>query len=143
MARKQRYSYPANWQEIAREIKERDEWKCRHCGVGHGMFINRLIANPFIWREWQEGTMGKEAEFFWLPTKKVVVSVHHMGVPKPDGSPGDSLDKSDNRPENLICLCARCHLIADLEVSKKHARETRAENKRQLILSSGQLEIWS
>lgn len=141
--RKKRYTYPDDWGQIAREVKERAGWKCSQCGAPHGVLITRLIANPYIWQEWREGMMGKYDEFIWRPPVKVVCSVHHMGVPKPDGSPGDSLDKSDNRPENLICLCARCHLIADLEVSKKHAQETKRENKHQLILSSGQLELWS
>jgi hypothetical protein len=141
--RKRRYTYPDDWEQIAREIKERAGWKCQKCGAPHGVLINRRIDDPYIWQEWREGTMGKEAEFIWRAPVKVVVSVHHIGVPKPDGSPGDSLDKSDNRPENLIALCARCHLIADLEVSKKHAKETKNENKHKQIQSSGQLELWS
>jgi hypothetical protein len=141
--RKKRYTYPDDWKQIAREIKEAALWRCTHCFAPHGVLINRLIANPYIWQEHREGMMGQYEEFLWLPPVKVVLSVHHMGVTKPDGSPGDSLDKSDNRPENLICLCARCHLIADLEVSKKHRKETIQAKKLKRIQSSGQLEIWS
>lgn len=138
--RKKRYTYSDDWQQIAREVKERAGWKCTRCNAPHGEFIRRRKDNPYIWKLSTEGT---KADRDWHAAKRLIVSVHHMGVTKPDGSPGDSLDKSDNRPENLIALCARCHLIADLEVSKKHRKETIAENKLKQIQSSGQLEIWS
>ena len=40
-----------------------------------------------------------------------VLTVAHLGVPKPDGTPGDKHDKTDVRDENLAALCPRCHII--------------------------------
>jgi hypothetical protein len=92
--------------------------------------------------KWRDGMMGKADEYIWQPPKINIVSIHHIGVDKPDGTPGSSLDKMDCRPKNLIALCARCHLIADKVVSAKHAAETKREIKHQRILATGQLEIF-
>lgn len=33
---KQRWRYPANWEQLAWECKERAGWCCEHCGIAHG-----------------------------------------------------------------------------------------------------------
>ena len=43
---------------------------------------------------------------------------------------GDSHDKMDVRPENLIAYCAGCHLRADLPIHIKHAAETRRRKQQ-------------
>ena len=37
------------------------------------------------------------------------LSVHHLGAPFANGTPGNSQDKHDIRRENLIALCFPCH----------------------------------
>lgn len=44
---------------------------------------------------------------------KVILTTAHLGIDKPDGTPGDKHDKMDIRPENLAAWCQRCHLAYD------------------------------
>jgi len=68
---------------------------------------------------------------------KVVLTVAHLGAPRPDGTPGDKHDKTDVRDENLAALCQRCHLNFDRDEHKQNAARTR----RKKIIASGQLEL--
>lgn len=49
---------------------------------------------------------------------KVVLTVAHF-----NHTPGD------NRPENLIALCQRCHLALDREQHTQNAKQTRLDKK--------------
>jgi hypothetical protein len=91
--------------------------------------------------------MNRDYVYRWLDTDKprevkVILTVHHMGIDKPDGTPGDRHDKLDVREDNLVALCQRCHLFADLDIHVEKARETRQLKKRALIEASGQLKLW-
>jgi len=141
--RVRRYTYPDDWKDISRQVREAAGWKCQKCGAPHGALICRRLDDPSQWVMYVEGKFGKAEELIYSGIVKVKLSVHHIGVDKPDGSPGDSMDKSDCRPENLIALCQRYHLVADKEVSHKHARETKRNNKRQRILAAGQIELFN
>lgn len=40
--------YPANWLEMARECKERAEWRCQHCTVEHGTErLSKRTGQPY------------------------------------------------------------------------------------------------
>ena len=47
-----RERYPGDWNEIARQVKERAGWKCEHCGhphdpaTGHVLTVHHLDGNP-------------------------------------------------------------------------------------------------
>lgn len=142
MAQRRIHEYPDNWDEIAKSIKERAGWKCERCGVEHGAYIVRFDSNDQSrWRYME----AAEVTLFLDGRQKgthVVLSVHHIGVDKPDGTPGDPHDKFDCRPENLTALCSRCHLTADLELHVSSAAETRARNKRRSALEAGQGELF-
>jgi hypothetical protein len=98
-----RSRYPANWDEISRAVKERAGWRCEFCGIAHG--AERLNAK------------GK-------PYKEVLTCAH-LGVPYPDGRPGNPHDKMDCRPENLCALCSICHLSYDRveHVKQRHINQ--------------------
>ena len=70
--------YPKDWKAIALAVKEAADWVCGDCGRQC-----RRPGEPF-------------------DTHARTMSVHHIGVAKPDGSTGDPHDKMDVRPENLI-----------------------------------------
>ncbi len=129
-----RSKYPTNWNEIARGVKDAAGWKCAECGAEHDTHIIRDRKNPYKWRLATETDMLIDG----ITTTRVIMAVHHIGAYKPDGSPGNPNDKMDCRKENLICLCQRCHLIADLanHITARH------RNKRQKLLDLGQQEIW-
>lgn len=137
-----KHQYPDNWDEIARSIKERAGWACERCGVEHGAYIVRFDPNDQAkWRYMD----AAEIELFNAGRQKgthVVLSVHHIGVSKRDGSPGDPHDKFDCRPENLTALCSRCHLMADLDLHVSSATETRSRQKRQAAREAGQEELF-
>jgi hypothetical protein len=109
--------YPANWEEISFAIRfVRAQHRCEFCGAAHG-------------------------ELHPVTGSLVVLTVAHLGIPKPDGTPGSKSDLSDCRPENLAALCQRCHLNfdrADIQVTKAHNRLEKAREQRQ---RSGQLML--
>lgn len=105
--------YPAEWKDIALRIKNGCDWVCQFCGMQC-----RKPGEPF-------------------DTHRRTMSVHHMGVTRPDGSPGDPHDKMDVRDENLVGLCSACHLRADLPIHIANAARTRY---RKLVLA-GQMEL--
>ncbi len=114
-----RHLYPDNWEEISHQIKFiRAGGYCEgspsypDCRARHG-YRHPETSNP------------------------VVLATVHLGVPKPDGTPGHKEDKMDCRPENLASMCQRCHLEFD---SDEHSLST-ARTRRQKQTEAGQLEL--
>ena len=114
-----RSKYPDNWEEISHYIRfVRAGGKCEgspdypDCPAEHGK------------RHPETGSI-------------VMLTTAHLGVAKPDGTPGDKDDKMDCRPENLLALCQRCHLDLDRD---DHIRN-RAINQRQRQIEAGQLKL--
>jgi hypothetical protein len=106
--------YPADWDAISLRIRfERAQSLCEWCGAVNGQ------PHP------ETGS-------------KVVLTVHHIGIDKPDGTPGDRHDKMDVREDNLAALCQRCHWKADWDIHYEKA----VEAKRAKRLATGQLELW-
>ena len=142
-----KYIYADNWNEIARACKDAVHWRCTKCGVWHNQQIKRSSLTPSeyqwydeglrLWRD-KDGRLLKPDEVWQCPVVRVELSVHHAGVPYSDGTPGDPDDKMDNRPENLQVLCARCHLLAELDISFKK----RANRRQKQIRDSGQLVMF-
>ncbi|AFZ27231.1 putative restriction endonuclease [Cylindrospermum stagnale PCC 7417] len=72
--------YPENWKEIAVGIKEASGWCCQRCG--------KICLRP-----------GEKHDLSTSERKAYALQVHHWNC-----------DPSDNRRENLVCLCTGCHL---------------------------------
>lgn len=107
-----RSKYPKDWPEISKRIRFiRAGNCCEWCGVWNHSF--------------REGT--------WI-----VLTVAHLGVDKPDGTPGDKADTMDCREENLAALCQRCHLNFDRD---DHIRNRR-KNARRRLVQAGQQEMF-
>lgn len=75
-----RSRYPADWDAIALAVKEQAGWVCRHCG--------QECLRPGAGEK-----LSKSAK------ARLTLTVHHADF-KPE----------NNKPENLIPLCAPCHL---------------------------------
>src|SRR5690242_19453067 len=110
-----REEYPDNWEEISFAVRfVRAKHRCEWCGAVNG------DQHPVT------GSM-------------VMLTVAHLGVDKPDGTPGDKHDKMDCRPENVAALCQRCHLNYDradhLEQQAANRQLKRQEEREQ----SGQM----
>jgi hypothetical protein len=123
--------YPPEWAEISYQVKYEAEFKCEQCHIPNGAVIQRLISDPFTWR-----LNYRDGDTAWSKPRKVTLTVHHIGAPYPDGRKGDPHDKMDNRSENLICLCNRCHLLADLKSHIANAKRNRAQK-----MSAGTLPL--
>ena len=119
--------YPSNWEEISRRIRfERAGGRCEWCGAPNGKWI---IRNPddraqyhVLGESLHDETLALESPIH--PTL-VILTVHHRGITRVDGRPGDPHDKMDCRDENLAALCQRCHWIADLPIHIQRAQEAR------------------
>lgn len=147
--------YPVNWDEISLRIREKAQWKCEQCGVAHDAIIVRSRADAARFIVWNPDTLGydhpdgRAIRLSEIPEEfdtsgahaRIVLTVHHIGVAKPDGTPGDIHDKMDCRDENLTALCQRCHFIADLPSHIISARASRLKKKQQRIAESGQLSF--
>lgn len=143
-----RKDYPEDWEAISLAVRERAGWRCETCGVPNNMIICRLKRDPFRWRECAYGeaeewaAAGKWRDTDWLRPVRVVLTVHHRGVPYPDGRPGDPHDKLDVRPENLAALCQRCHLCEDIKLHMTNAKRTRIRKRDERRRQAGQAELW-
>ena len=146
--------YPA-WNAISRARRESAGQKCEWCGAPNHAIIVRKRGTPDYLIEdmdddclykWPDGRWIKLSElpegYDYDKSVKVVLTVHHIGVPYPDGRPGDPHDKMDVRPENLVALCQRCHLLADLPIHMQHAKETRRKKKQEKVLQTGQRSLF-
>jgi hypothetical protein len=107
----QRERYPNDWPAISARIRARAAGRCEWCQIDAGSLTTRGA--------------------------RVVLTVHHIGITRPDGRPGDRRDKRDCRDENLVALCQRCHLNADRDLHLAHA----AANRRRRRIDAGQLEL--
>ncbi|WP_024547017.1 hypothetical protein [Picosynechococcus sp. NKBG15041c] len=93
-----RFRYPKNWNEIALKVKQEANWCCQTCGL--------KCIEP------GQSTKGINSS----EIAKHRLSVHHQNY-----------TPEDNRPQNLIALCAACHLA-------KHQRRRGSITPDQLEL---------
>lgn len=80
--------YPSNWPKVSGIIRSLAHWRCAWCGARN-----------------KKRLPGRK--------RRVVLTVHHIGVPYANGMPGNPGDKHDLRRENLIALCQECHDLAE------------------------------
>jgi hypothetical protein len=110
--------YPTNWSEISFDIRaNRANWHCEKCGAENGQ------PNP-------------------LTGKIVVLTVAHLGIDRPDGTPGNKYDTMDCRHENLMAMCQRCHLEYDRDDHIRSAARTRFRNRNKRREEAGQLTLF-
>lgn len=138
--------YPPNWDDISHQIRfERAGGKCEWCGVEHGAIGARDKDGE--WHDEKDihhmNSTGGYLLFGHFPSMvRIVLTTAHLGVDKPDGSPGDKQDKMDCRPENLAALCQRCHLNFDRDEHIANRKRTLAKKRTEKIRATGQLSLW-
>lgn len=94
-----RSRYPKDWNAIALQIKSKAKWQCQRCGK---QCLKPTDDTKHLSRsEWGQATL----------------TVHHI-----------DLTPENSEPENLIALCAPCHL-------KVHALEKKPKAVGQLSLN--------
>lgn len=146
--------YPENWEEISKQIRfGRAQGKCEctgqcgsdhpsgRCNAPHLEAIFRKEDEPWIWLEaddlFERTWAGEDMGAFSIDHTLVILTTAHLGAPHPDGTPGDKHDKMDCRPENLMAMCQRCHLLFDADEHKANAAKTRYKKK----IEGGQIEL--
>lgn len=139
--------YPKNWtKEITPVVRATYSNRCAWCGKPNGARVKRAAGG--IWYDeeadfWRKPAQVKvidgvltvlapqttveapiKSKQSWLD--KVVLTVAHLGVKKPDGSPGNKREKMDCRPENLLPLCQYCHILFDADEHLDSSRATKS-----------------
>lgn len=138
-----RSKYPDDWEAISARIREREGNRCKWCGVANGAIGYRLLSGEFVKIANSADEVGLEADALALDgynVIRIVLTVAHLGVAKPDGTPGDKHDKMDVRDENLAALCQKCHLNYDRDDHVRNAAETRRRRRidgGQMVLIDG------
>lgn len=111
--------YPDHWQQLSQAAKERDGWRCRHCGARHGDILpsdDPYAGMPPIWPEL--APPRPEA-------KTVVITTAHLD--RDELNHEVSLDR-------LISLCAACHLQYDRNDNQQRRRYGKHFRDNQLSL---------
>lgn len=123
--------YPSDWKAISLRIRQRAGQRCETCGVCNG---NVVLYPPGRRSEWKYSEGGHYEDQLiadgHLRAVKIVLTVAHIGAPKPDGTLGDKHDKHDVREENLKALCQWCHLRLDFNdhaTNRKNGRNWRRD----------------
>lgn len=137
--------YPDNWRELVAAVRTRSGNQCEWCGVANHAWgyrdrtgtFHRVTKRPLLEAGFTRPPFYVASVIGKIKIIEIVLTTAHLGVPYPDGTPGDKHDKLDCRLENLAYLCQRCHLNYDREEHKTNAAKTR----RKKILDAGQIEL--
>jgi 5-methylcytosine-specific restriction endonuclease McrA len=105
--------YPKNWEAIALEIKQRNNWTCEKCGRPcrkPGESIDDLEVRVFEWPDAHEEVYSVEDGLFCdvFRSGRFVLTVAHLNH-RPH----------DCRAENLKAWCAPCHGRYDLSQRRR------------------------
>jgi 5-methylcytosine-specific restriction endonuclease McrA len=124
----ERDRYPANWRLMALAIKQAAAWNCQQCGrpcrqVGETIteFEKRLDGQWLPELAELVTFTGQEAVKRYR-VQRFLLTVAHL-----DQDPGN------NKPENLMALCAPCHLRYDRQFLT-YNQMARLEREGQLNL---------
>lgn len=117
--------YPHNWKsEIRPAILERDEHRCKFCGVENGAIGWRDGDGNFIYSE-QYLQVKKVGAGFYQTSGflKIVLTIMHLDH-----------NIENNNYDNLAAGCQKCHLNYDKVHHAKNSKDTREKKKKQMPL---------
>lgn len=115
--------YPSNWKQIVSAVRERSGNMCELCALHNGDIVQRCKRYPQ--NHYPVGARLKEEWGVSRPIR-VVLTVAHINQ-----------DPTDNRPENLLHLCQRCHNRIDLPYRMENAARPRGERKGKRFFEDG------
>lgn len=128
--------YPSDWKEIRKRILERDENKCKFCGVANYEIGYRDKNGEWYSSEIIHAALENGHDMFddvlsncfdakGEPTKpiKIILTTMHLDH-----------DTTNNADENLAAGCQKCHNSYDAKFRKGNARKTNAKKKKLIDL---------
>jgi len=105
-------NYPKDWKAIRARILERAGMQCE-CRGECGRHRGRCAA-----RQYQPHPDTRS---------RVVLTIAHLNH-----------NVGDSRDDNLRAMCQRCHISYDARLHARHARQTRARKRGQLMFNLGE-----
>ncbi|MFM6189718.1 MAG: hypothetical protein ACKPEN_15590 [Planktothrix sp.] len=129
-----RKRYPANWNQIATQIKKKANWYCENCNrpcrkpkEDRFQFEDRIKPTPWADELYQEKYDEELGTVFLSKLTRFTLTVAHLNH-----------TPEDCRPENLKALCSVCHLRYDAAHHIRSAKANRLK-KREAV---GQLTLF-
>lgn len=123
--------YPKNWTDISLRIRfERAGNCCEWCGVPN--YAWRDASGQYVTLAQLESLKTEDLPVDLTSATRIILTVAHLGIDKPDGTPGNKSDTMDCREENLAALCQRCHLNFDRSDNINRRRINRRKNDDEL-----------
>ncbi len=114
-----RHLYPENWEDISLAVREKSGWTCQKCGK------QCRKTGESIW-EFVQRVKLSNLEITRHPIKWCLTVAHLNHEP------------SDCCEENLMAMCAPCHLKYDAD----HHVQTRKVNQIAHLERCGQLRLF-
>lgn len=127
-----RKRYPANWEEIALQVKSEANWTCEECGrpcrcsgESKGDLEDRIYNEHAQWWDdlWETEDDDEFGEIRFMKPQRFVLTVAHL----------DHIPENCDRA-NLKALCAPCHCRYDLKAMPLKKR-LKAERAGQMALA--------
>jgi hypothetical protein len=116
-----RHKYPADWEEISLSVRQQSGWSCQSCGKQCRR--SRESVDEFLARS--PNLPAAEVRKYPIRWCLTVAHLNHI--------------EEDCRSENLMAMCAPCHLRYDAQ----HHAWSRVKNKTQQLEAAGQLRLFS
>jgi len=118
--KEKRHYYKGDWPRISREIREREGYCCKFCGVADKAEGWRDSKGAF--HRFDGEDMEDTSWRFYMSGGgdliKIMLTVAHLDQ-----------DPSNNDPDNLAALCQRCHLNHDRPYNIKKRKQTMRKRK--------------
>jgi len=117
-----RWFYPIDWPQISHHVRfVRAKGRCEQCGRPHGHAVRCLPDGRWFdveahaWRDGhgQPASWPDVVDYAAHRTTRVILAACHRDH-----------DPANNRADNLMALCQRCHMLHDRDEHRRRFRLT-------------------